>query len=69
MNLKRSVHLILLLALLFSIAPIEVEAAAVAPPADMFQLPWEQGQAWVAFDGFDNGFKRLSSSPHNGIGA
>jgi len=40
-------------------------SALLAPPADMFQLPWEQGKAWVAFDGIDNGTKRLSTSPHN----
>jgi hypothetical protein len=31
----------------------------------MFQLPWQQGEAWVALDGFDNGTKRPSESPHN----
>ncbi len=34
------------------------------PPAEMFQLPWEQGKAWVALDGFDNGTKRPRNSPH-----
>ena len=34
------------------------------PPADVFQLPWEQGKAWVSLDGFDNGFKRGPRSPH-----
>ena len=65
MKTKRFIHLALLLAMLFSIAPLEVKAFIAPPPADMFQLPWEQGKAWVSFDGFDNGTKRLSSSPHN----
>ncbi|MBT7075172.1 MAG: M23 family metallopeptidase, partial [Anaerolineae bacterium] len=34
------------------------------PPADLFQLPWEQGDAWVSLDGIDNGFKRGPRSPH-----
>ncbi len=33
--------------------------------ADFFQLPWEQGLAWVSLDGFDNGLKRGWGSPHN----
>jgi len=32
---------------------------------DMFQLPWEQGLAWVVLDGFDNGIRRHLGSPHN----
>ena len=31
----------------------------------MFQLPWQQGEAWIALDGFDNGTKRPETSPHN----
>ncbi|MBL8100112.1 MAG: peptidoglycan DD-metalloendopeptidase family protein [Anaerolineales bacterium] len=65
MKTKRFIHIALLLAIFFSIVPIEVKAFLAPPPADMFQLPWEQGKAWVSFDGFDNGTKRLSSSPHN----
>ncbi len=34
------------------------------PPADLFQLPWEQDIAWVSLDAFDNGFKRGPKSPH-----
>jgi len=34
------------------------------PPADMFQLPWQQGEAWVALDGLDNGTKRPQTSSH-----
>jgi len=65
MKTKRFIHIALLLAIFFSIAPLEVKAFLAPPPADMFQLPWEQGKAWVSFDGFDNGTKRLASSPHN----
>ena len=42
-----------------------IASAASAPPVDMFQLPWEQGKAWVSYDGLDNGLKRSSTSPHN----
>lgn len=47
--------------------PEEVNAlgSTAAPPVDMFQLPWEQGKAWIAMDGFDNGTKRATTSPHN----
>ena len=39
------------------------------PPADFFQLPWEQGLAWYAIDGIDNGNRRPISSSHNhGVG-
>lgn len=31
----------------------------------MFQLPWQQGEAWIALDGFDNGTKRPETSSHN----
>jgi hypothetical protein len=31
----------------------------------MFQLPWDQGIAWVAIDGFDDGSDRPLGSPHN----
>ena len=38
------------------------------PPADLFQLPWEQNIAWVSLDGFDHGWafggKRGPNSPH-----
>ena len=56
-------------ALLVSITPAPHTAKALplpAPPSvDMFQWPWEQGLSWVAFDGFDNGTRRLPTSPHN----
>jgi len=42
-----------------------IASANSAPPVNMFQLPWEQGKAWVSYDGLDNGLKRSSTSPHN----
>jgi len=57
-----------LLALCVSFVPANDASALVAtvvPPADMFQLPWLQGEAWIALDGFDNGTKRPLGSPHN----
>ena len=50
-----------LLALCVSFVPVNDANALVKtaiPPADMFQLPWLQGEAWIALDGFDNGTKR-----------
>jgi len=62
-------RVISLLALLISFVPVShVDALPVAttlPPVDMFQLPWDQGLAWVAIDGLDNGTKRPLSSSHN----
>ena len=56
-----------LLILLAALLPVShpVQAAPPLPPVDMFQLPWEQGKAWVALDGFDNGTRRHLGSPHN----
>src|SRR6266540_2175714 len=58
-----------LLALLISLVPASnasaLPLAATLPPVDMFQLPWDQGLAWVAIDGLDNGTKRPLSSSHN----
>jgi murein DD-endopeptidase MepM/ murein hydrolase activator NlpD len=57
-----------LLALVTSLTPVNNANALVStapPPADMFQLPWQQGEAWVALDGFDNGTKRPDDSSHN----
>jgi murein DD-endopeptidase MepM/ murein hydrolase activator NlpD len=64
-NILRLISLLVLLATLVPASTDVVRAAAVVPPADMFQLPWEQGLAWVSLDGFDTGFKRPSTSPHN----
>ena len=57
--------IIALLALFVSLIPASAGALVAPPPVDMFQLPWEQGLAWVSFDGLDNGSKRSSTSPHN----
>ena len=70
MKTNQLFRIIVLLTLLpsFLPAPGAVKAlapSALPPPVDMFQWPWEQGLSWVAFDGFDNGTKRLPTSPHN----
>ena len=66
MKSKYLSQVIVLLALLVSFIPGNANALlATAPPADMFQLPWTQGESWIAMDGFDNGTKRLPTSPHN----
>ncbi|HET6597500.1 MAG TPA: peptidoglycan DD-metalloendopeptidase family protein [Anaerolineales bacterium] len=55
-----------LLALLISLVPARnAVALADPPPADLFQLPWDLGLAWVAIDGIDNGTKRPVSSSHH----
>lgn len=56
-----------LLILLVSMIPASQAGAtaASAPPVDMFQLPWDQGIAWYAIDGIDNGSRRPASSSHN----
>ena len=65
---KKLLRAVSLFIFLFSLAPAGSAGALVAsapPPVDMFQLPWDQGIAWVAIDGIDNGSKRPSSSSHN----
>ena len=65
MKFKVPARIFILVALLLSVIPVRAEALAVAaPPADMFQLPWEQGLAWVAYGGLDNGTRRPKTSPH-----
>ncbi len=58
-----------LLALLIAFVPVPsagaLPQAVTLPAADLFQLPWDQGLAWVAIDGLDNGLKRPLSSSHN----
>jgi murein DD-endopeptidase MepM/ murein hydrolase activator NlpD len=63
--LLRVVSLLILLASLVPVNHAGALAAPALPPVDMFQLPWDQGLAWVAIDGFDNGSKRPVSSSHN----
>ena len=64
-NLLRALSLLVLLVSLFPINGVEALAIKAVPPIDMFQLPWDQGIAWVAIDGIDNGTKRPLSSSHN----
>ena len=57
-----------LLALLIVLLPVGYASAQVLgniPPDDMFQLPWQQGEAWIALDGLDNGTKRDDGSAHD----
>jgi len=66
MKFKHLFLAITLLALLVSVVPGNASAQTTSiPPADIFQLPWTQGEAWISMDGFDNGTKRLPTSPHN----
>ena len=67
MKTKKFLRALSLLVLLVSLIPVNqsVFAATSLPPADMFQLPWDQGLAWVAIDGIDNTSKRPASSSHN----
>ena len=68
MKSNRMLRAIVLLVLLISLIPIGVVSAspsADAPPENFFQLPWDQGIAWYAIDGIDNGSKRPLSSSHN----
>jgi murein DD-endopeptidase MepM/ murein hydrolase activator NlpD len=63
---KYSLRIFSLLVLLISLLPAgNADAQSTLPPVDMFQLPWQQGEAWVALDGFDNGTERPETSPHN----
>lgn len=64
-TLLRAVSLLVLLVSLFPVTQAGALSPSLAPPEDMFQLPWDQGVAWVAIDGIDNGWKRPTSSSHN----
>src|SRR5919106_4624377 len=72
MKSKYFLRVVSLLALLGSLVPVRNAGAlslADPPPADMFQLPWDLGIAWVAIDGLDNGTRRpLNSSHHFSVG-
>jgi murein DD-endopeptidase MepM/ murein hydrolase activator NlpD len=68
MKSKYFLRVFSLLVLLVSLIPVSNASALPAadpPPADMFQLPWDLGIAWVAIDGLDNGTRRPLSSSHN----
>src|SRR5215211_555978 len=68
MKSRYFLRLLILLVLLVSLVPASNVSALPftdPPPVDMFQLPWEQGLAWVAIDGLDNGTRRPLSSSHN----
>ena len=68
MKINQMLRAVVLLGLLVSLIPVGVVGASMVnapPPADMFQLPWDQGIAWVAIDGIDNGSRRPLSSSHN----
>src|SRR5215212_5992814 len=64
-NLLRALSLLVLLVSLFPMHGVEALAIKAVPPTDMFQLPWDQGIAWVAIDGIDNDSKRPASSSHH----
>src|SRR5829696_2987425 len=76
MKSKFFLRAVSLLALLVSLVPVSKAGAlepdarlADPPPANMFQLPWDLGIAWVAIDGIDNGTRRpLNSSHHFSVG-
>ncbi|HEU0294196.1 MAG TPA: peptidoglycan DD-metalloendopeptidase family protein [Anaerolineales bacterium] len=63
-NLLRCLSLVVMLV---SFIPINqpAQAQTTLPPVDMFQLPWDEGIAWVAIDGFDDGSDRPLGSSHN----
>lgn len=64
-SLLRVVSLLVLLASVFPMNHVGALSPSLAPPEDMFQLPWDQGIAWMAIDGIDNGWKRPATSSHN----
>jgi hypothetical protein len=63
-NLLRAMSLFVLLMSFFPVTNASALASTAPPPADLFQLPWDQGVAWMAIDGLDNGTKRPLDSSH-----
>jgi hypothetical protein len=63
-NLLRAISLLVLLVSFFPTNNAGALAPTTLPAADMFQLPWDQGLAWMAIDGLDNGIKRPLDSSH-----
>lgn len=64
-NLFRVMSLFVLVVSFIPVNQVVFAATTTPPPADMFQLPWDQGLAWVAIDGIDNTSERPASSSHN----
>jgi len=64
-HLLRAICLLILMVSLFPASHTSALVAVTPPPVDMFQLPWDQGIAWFAIDGIDNGIRRPTSSSHN----
>src|SRR5204863_5466713 len=64
-NFLRAVSLFILVVSLIPVNQTALAATTTLPPADLFQLPWEQGLSWVAIDGIDNTSERPASSSHN----
>ena len=68
MKYRYSLRVISVLVLLAMLLMPAANAGALVskdlPPANMFQLPWDQGVAWVALDGLDNGTNRPLNSSH-----
>jgi hypothetical protein len=63
-NLLRAISLLILLVSFFPVNSAGALAATAPPPAEFFQLPWDQGIAWMAIDGLDNGTRRPMNSSH-----
>ena len=63
-NLLRAMSLLILLVSFFPADTAGALASTAPPPAELFQLPWDQGIAWMAIDGLDNGTKRPLDSSH-----
>lgn len=63
-NLLRAISLLVLLVSFFPTNNAGALAPTTLPAADLFQLPWDQGLAWMAIDGLDNGIKRPLDSSH-----
>ena len=63
-HLFRAMSLLILLVSFFPTQTAGALDSTSTPPADMFQLPWDQGGAWMAIDGLDNGTRRPLESSH-----
>ena len=63
-HILQLVGILILFSSLLPIAHVSADEPPELPPADMFQLPWEQGETWVTLAGIDNGFRYGRSSTH-----